>query len=95
MIELQPKQQFQAQETIARELRQVVQGSNFQVVLSYALAEFSLRVTPTAEQLAAVRTFILVLLNLPMPEEKAATFQMPHIDYAALAPRKPPTAETK
>ena len=89
MIQLQPKQLFQTHEAIKKELATVVASDNFQFALSFALSEFVTRTTPSAEQLSAVRAFILVLLNLPFKEEPPATLPAKTLDYSVFDQQKP------
>lgn len=90
MIELKPKQLFQAQEPIKKELAVVTNSDNFQFALSFALAEFVSRSTPSAEQLVAVRGFIAVLLNLAMAEEPLPVFPTKTLDHSTFRPAQPP-----
>jgi hypothetical protein len=83
MIELKPKQVFQAHESIKKELAVVTTSDNFQFALSFALAEFVSRSNPNADQLAAVRGFIGVLLNLPLAEEPLPVFPVKTLSYPA------------
>ena len=87
--QLRPKELFQANEDIRKELAVVVQSSNFQFAVSFALTEFMFAATPSAEQLTAVRTFIAVLMNLPLPEEPMRTLPSRTLDHSVLHPRRP------
>ena len=86
MIELRPKQLFQAHEPIKVELAVVTNSDNFQFAVSFALAEFVIRSTPSADQLTAVRGFIGVLLNLPLADEPLPVFPTKTIDHSAFRP---------
>lgn len=87
---LSPKTQFQANEKLRIETATVVNSSNFQLTLSFALADFVARSTPTAEELAGARKFIHVLLNIPFPEASAPEFPM-----RRLGERPPPETKSK
>lgn len=90
MIELKPKKVFQQHEPVKKELAVVTNSDNFQFALSFALAEFVSRSTPSAEQLAAVRGFIAVLLNLPMEDEPLPVFPTKTLDHSVFRPAQPP-----
>lgn len=87
--ELRPKHQFQTHESIKKELGTVVHSDNFHFSLSFALSEFVTRTTPNAEQLSAVRAFILVLLNLADAEESMPQMPLKTLDHSVLQPRRP------
>lgn len=87
---LSPKAQFQANEKLRTETAAVVNSSNFQLTLSFALADFVSQSRPTTEELAGVRKFIDVLLNLPFPEPSAPEFPM-----RRLGERPPPETKSK
>lgn len=82
MIELRPKQVFQQHELVKKELATVVNSDNFKFSINFALAEYVSTSTPDSRQLIAVRDFISVLLNLPMPEERLPVFQTKTLDYS-------------
>lgn len=90
MIELKPKTVFQQHEPIKKELAVVTHSDNFQFALSFALAEFVSRSTPSAEQLMAVRGFIAVLLNLPLLDEPLPVVPVKTLDHSVFRPAQPP-----
>ncbi len=89
MIQLRPKSQFQSHENIKKELATVVASDNFQFALAFALAEYVTNSTPSAEQLVAVRSFISVLVNLPLQEDPPRTLPVRTLDYSQLETQRP------
>lgn len=87
--ELNPKKILQSHENIKKELGVVVNSDNFQFSLSFALSEYVINHSPTTEQLAGVRGFLSVLMNLAAPDEKMPTFPVKMIDHSVLQPRRP------
>lgn len=83
---LSPKSQFQRHEDINRELKKVVESDNFHFAVSFALSEFVSTRTPSADQLSAVRTFIEVLLSLPLKEEPPRSMPAKTLDQSAYQP---------
>jgi hypothetical protein len=90
MIELQPRKQFQTNEKIKKELATIATSDNFQTVLSFALAEFVMRTTPSAEQVAAIRAFIACLLNLSQQDDPMPKFPVKQLDHTLYNPEQPP-----
>ena len=92
MNALRPKESFQELEKVKAELGVVASSANFQLALTYALCEFIMKNTPSAEQLAAVRVFIAVLLNLAEKEAELKPFPTKTLDHSIYLPH-PPTKE--
>jgi hypothetical protein len=92
MILLQPKKNFiEGNNDAVKELRKVVQSSNFHLALVFALSEYVYTRTPTAEQILGVNEFTDVLLNLAMEDPPIKSSLAKTLDQTVYTSTKPPT----
>lgn len=86
-----PKIEFHRHDEIKRELVKVVDASNFNFCVSFALAEFCFVTNPTPDQLAAVKTFISIFMNLPHDDPSPPEFPVHRLDHTVYEPTKQTT----
>ncbi len=89
-VDFSPKKQFQSHDALRKELQTVVVSDNFHESLLYAMGEFIIRFSPSAEQISAVKLFISTLLNLPAEDKQLPQLPVHRLNYEALEPRQPP-----
>jgi hypothetical protein len=77
MIELTPKASFQ-KSTAAKFHTEIVMRPEFHAAAEAALASYALTHSVTQERLTGARDFLLILLNLAEPPEKADTAVLTH-----------------
>lgn len=91
MISLTPKKRFQ-ESPFADPYRVMVKSPAFETAVTQALAEFTMTLSPSTEEMNGVRGFISVLLNMAEVETDLPRFPAKHISLSPDLRRQSKTA---
>ena len=92
MIQLSPRSQFRESDSNVRDFGAIARNDLTQKALAAALGEYALAHNPSAEQLAGIRAFLELFLNLAESDKAPPTFPSKHLDYSVVPRTQPPTS---
>lgn len=92
MISLTPKKRFQ-ESPFADPYRVMVKSPAFETAVTQALAEFTMTLSPSTEEMDGVRGFISVLLNMAEVETDMPQFPAKHISLIPDTRKQPEKAK--